>query len=485
MRKLIPKFLRNLDKRMMYRSPQLWITKIHYAIPAVLLIAGILFGLTVAYGYNLENDIPEQWNSFSLLILPTIAIFFYWFVIQAQYNVDKNYGRLSLGHDYQNFFSYLVIVSSFFLVMISIPTGQLTSVENAISDQELIDDINTLNTGYAYFQSDFEVKTYASDRPGEYRPAKLMVGNTQFVNTTYYDDAFEHGLDAVMEEVVDDYDYDYQEKQQYVREVTYAQAMEEISNLILVYNKYTADDISPNIDKILKKEIYFEHRYNYSDYEEHIVDEKKNNYSYVHLDWEVSNKLDNLWDIKFGNYYMSIFNYEFMMVMFAIIGYLVLLTWMFKNVHWKNYVAAAIVAVLTPMIIAITALILYQVIKISSGNEEEIILTILICCNVLLLVFGVIPVMRKKYSSFGVVCMILLQFFMPFLIAVYGQLILEMMRHYSYEYSYGHDYNWEYYHEIRMWMSQILYYGSWLFMIASLPLFKKYYAYMWAFPKGK
>jgi hypothetical protein len=472
MRKIIPKFLRNLDKRMMYRSPQLWITKIHYAIPAALFLAAILFAITSAIGYNPSDELPEQQTSFMFLLLPAIAIFFYWFVIQAQYNVDKNYGRLSIGHDYQNFFSYLIIIGTFFLVMISIPTGQLFSVDNAVSDQELRNDIRTLNTGYAYFTGDFEVKSYKSDQPGEYQPAVLKVTPKRYID--YYDMYDNYGWENEVERAFDDANTEGEDV--YTREVRYEQAIEEINALAAVYNKYTYKDIHPIAKHVLANPgEYYDNQYDY-DYE----------YGYGnknYLRWTVEDRVEDIYRVKFKDHYMSIFNYEFMLVMFAIIGYLALLTWIFKNVNWKNYITAGISVLVTPLIGGITALFMYEVMDINHGVEEEMIFGLLVVLNALFLLFVIVPLLRKKYSSLGVVCMILLQFWMPILIGVYGHLIMEMDRSYYYDNDYG--YSWEYRHEMRQWMGYVLYYGSWIFMIATIPLFKKYYAYMWAFPKKK
>lgn len=465
MRFLVPKFLRKIDNHLLYRAPQLWITKIHYAVPGALVIAVSLYLITLAFGYNIENDLPDQWDSFGLLLLPALTIFFYWFVIQAQYNVDKNYGRLSLGHDYQNFFSYLIIIFSFFTVMVSIPTGQMTNVDRAVSDEELKEDIRTLNRGYAYFNGDYSVRTYKSDEPGEYRPAVFNVEPTEYIDLGYWYD-HEYEWSEILQEPV------YKEQ----RQVAYEQAEEEIMAFQKVYNKYTPFDIHWNPEKILGISGH---------YDEGTDEFYYDNHSRFNINWNVGSKIEKIWRVKFdlGNFYMSIYDYEFLMVMFAIIGYLALLTWMFKNVHWKNYVAAGITVIVTPLFMGITGLILFEVIDISYQIEEEVILGVIVVLNLITLLFGILPMLRKRYSSFGVICMLLLQFWMPALIMIYGMIGVEIWRDGYYDYY--SDYNWEYISEVRAWMAQILYYGGWIFMIASIALFKKYYAYMWAFPKSK
>ncbi len=463
MKAITPKILQKLDNKLLYKSPQLWITKFHYAIPGSLALGAILYLITSAFGYNPENEIPNQWNSFWLLSLPTLAVFVYWFIIQSQYNVNKNFGRLTVRHDYQNFVSYLLIISSFFLIMLSVPGAQLNNVDRSVSDEQLKEDILTLNTGYPYFAGKFKVDKYAPAKGDseKYKVATYSVGSYNYIGSRY---------DVLEEPFLGSWEEPYIGLDAAPRTVTRQQAEEEILAFVAVYNKYTVHKVQWNSDQVLSY-------YNGTSDSE--------NRAYHFLEWGVDEKVEDIHELKFGSrryFHLSIFDEGFLMVLMAVIGYLALLTWIFKNVHWKNFVAAGVTVVLTPMFMGITALILFELINVPYRSEEASVLAIIIVVNLALVLFSILPVIKRKFSSFGVICTILLQFWMPALIMIYGLIGLEMWKDKIYDlpYEYPGDIG-----EISAMVSHLLYYAGWAFIIITIPLFRSYYSYMWAFPKSK
>ena len=118
---LIPKFLKRIDAYLLKNYPNLWITNVHFALFYVIVLNVLLYAATAASGYSLTDPIPDVETPFALMILPAVLVFVFWFIKQARYNVDKNFGKSKLVHDYQNFFVYILVIGLFYSVSAIIP----------------------------------------------------------------------------------------------------------------------------------------------------------------------------------------------------------------------------------------------------------------------------------------------------------------------------------------------------------------------------
>lgn len=448
---LIPGWLKKLDKKLLYRSPQLWVTKIHYALFYSLVLAGILYGLTRLFDVDLTYELSNPWNAFSMMIIPGLGIFFWWFVLQAQYNVDKNFGRLSLLHDYQNFFSYLIIIAAFFVVMLSVPIAQIHNVRAAVPLEKLAEDVYHLDTGVSYFREGFHKEADGRYTVDAMEYIYLGWSHSEIIEQMMLDNG--QTEDGQMNTSCSEY---LEERNTpHVRIVTRDRALTEIIQFKETYNKYTSNKITDLPEKILDFPGYIE----LHDYDQQSVD----------------SKVEQLLDYSVGGY--GRFISEWMIkALAAVAGFLALLTWIFKNVHWKNYLAAGVTSLLSPLFIGLTGLLLFDIIRIHYSKEEVVIFTIIAAIHSTLIVLAIAPLIKRKYSWLGVVCTILIQFWTPIFIFIYGTLIFNLMQK-------TNDFGWGY--DERDQVFHLLYYSGWIFVVASLWLFKKYYALMWAQPKSK
>ena len=92
----IPKFLKKLDAYLLRKYPNLWVTNIHFVVFYTLIFDFILYGLTRLQGFDITDPSSDTDTPISLMIVPAVLIFVFWFIKQARYNVDKNYGRSNI-----------------------------------------------------------------------------------------------------------------------------------------------------------------------------------------------------------------------------------------------------------------------------------------------------------------------------------------------------------------------------------------------------
>lgn len=439
----IPGFLKKIDTYLLKHHPNLWITNVHYVLFYTLILDVVLFALANMFGYSLTDDIPDVEVPLMLMILPAILVFVFWFIKQARYNVDKNFGRSNLLHDYQNFIVYFVVIFLFYSVAAIIPHSLIYKVQNAVSTEELNEDIDKLNTGYVYF-------------------------------TGY---GIEENDNVIEIESRSEYVYQYdryysypEEYEEYEKEIVSKEtALLEIEDFIKIYNKYTVEKIVFNPQEVLKKalknesiDLYYSGDYYYS-YNENV-------------DW----KLQKMYRIHNGNYGYMLSDSDYLKVIFALVGMLALITWIFKNVHWKNFLAAGITVILSPFIMALVGLILFVVLDVSNSFDEEAILIVIILFNLVAFLWFIIPYAQQRYSYMSVINGVLLQGWAPFSVFVYSALLIQINRHNYYYNDAYYDY-WEY------WESYLenTYWLGWGVAILSIALMKPFYKRMWALPKGK
>ena len=442
---LIPKFLKRIDAYLLKNYPNLWITNVHFALFYVIVLNVLLYAATAASGYFLTDPIPDVETPFALMILPAVLVFVFWFIKQARYNVDKNFGKSKLVHDYQNFFVYILVIGLFYSVSAIIPHTLISNVKNAISLEELNEDINTLDHGYPFFDS-------GHLSVSEKDSSKIHIQNSpKFIYTDYY--------------------YDFVDEDRGRRQTTIdrRQALIEIEAFITTYNKYTDQKIDLTPQHVLElsltnQEVLYNNYY----------------WNYTRpVDW----KIERIQRIHRNRLEFSLYNPVYLKAIFVIIGVLAMLTWIFKNVHWKNFLSAGITIILSPFIMGVVALILYGLIRLDNYHEELGIVTVILFFNLISVLWFLIPYLKGKYSYMSVINGILLQLWSPFSIFVYSFIFMRLnrRRYYYDSYYYGYtesDRFWDNYLESTYWI-------AWAVALISIPLMKRFYKRMWATPKNK
>ena len=452
----IPGFLKKIDDYLLKNHPNLWVTNIHYVLFFTLLLDGVLFALVNLFSYQLTEDIPDIEVPFMLMILPAVLVFVFWFIKQARYNVDKNYGKSHIGHDYQNFLIYFVVIFLFYTVAAVIPHALVFKVKTAISTEELEEDIENLNKGYVYFTND-------NSSFDEYYDIITIESRPNYVYTP------------------GSYDREYDEYGNYIRtpeKIKRNEALLEIEDFIKAFNKYTLEKIHYNPQEVLAAFINNGIKGTDDYYGGH-------NYFYEmdNIDW----KIEKMYRMKQGTYGFALEDSIYLKIIAVFMGLLALATWVFKNVHWKNFLAAGITVILSPFIMGLVGLILFVVIDVGYQSDDIAILIVIVLFNLASLLLFLIPYLQQRYSYMSVINGMLIQLWTPFSIFIYSILTFEILRNsYYYDYYDGYGYGgyysyWDYYGTYL----ENTYWIGWGVALVSIALMKQFYKRMWALPKRK
>jgi hypothetical protein len=434
----IPKFLKKLDSTLLRKYPNLWVTNIHYVVFYTLIFDSILYGLTRLKGFAITSETSDTITPVSLMIVPAILIFVFWFIKQARYNVDKNYGRSNIGHDYQNFFVYVLSIFLIITTVFIIPEGLSDNMKSAIPLEQLESDTDKLNKGYAYFHREV---TFVDDEIVSRRSPVLILRDYYYISNSH---TFK--------------------KVKVNREI----ALNEIKDFIATHNKYTNHKIDLTASQVLEKA-------------QNDINVRLPQYDeFGNYIQSVDSKLEKMHRIYKHREGAMFANSDFLKVLFGIVGFLALATWMFKNVHWKNFLAAAITILLSPLVAGVIAIILFSLLQFRDNGSGSI-FAVIILLNITSFLWFIIPVLNKKYSYMGVINGILLQLWLPFSVLFYSLMVYETSRR---RYDYYSD-NYEEFHN--WWESYFMntYWIGWALLLISIPVMKRFYKYMWALPKSK
>lgn len=433
---LIPSGLKKLDRYLLLHYPQIWITKLHYILLFVLIFDVILYSSTFfLYQVNLKEY--YYWRDYEspilIMILPAIALFVGWFVIQSWYNVDKNFGKLSIKQDYMNFLIYWLIAISIYSTVVVIPHAMHDKVASQLNMDELSKEY------------DIAVK---------FRSYQDYYHQVEFINGSYKVER----VKSVDWDNIEDYDRyyypDYDTRVVRTEMLSEEEVLAELEQYKQISDKYT--NYYYNDEKLLDPDRF-------------IDDIRLQGYTEFSA-YQVEDQIWQLYMLKLNRIGFPIWNDEYIKILFAITGILALMTWIFKNVHWKNFIASLIIHILTPFIIGIFGIIFYL---FNIRDAEPIALFLMIVATLTSIILAITPWLKQKHNSVGIISAITLQTWLPFLPFFYYLIYLELVDH---EYWY-YEYRWQY-------LEYTYYVGLGLSLI-SLPLFKTYYQRMWALPKKK
>ena len=143
---LIPPFLKKIDKDLLLNHPGIWSTKVHFVLFYVLL--GMAFSTLLAMiQVNIKNLSDPDHTVF--MFIPAIAGLIFWLFRVVQFNVERGFGMSSGVEMLKRQAIYGLCV----LMFAALPFyhGYMVGYFNAnvLSDQELAEDINVINLGYA------------------------------------------------------------------------------------------------------------------------------------------------------------------------------------------------------------------------------------------------------------------------------------------------------------------------------------------------
>lgn len=423
------KLFKRLDNYLLHYYPTIWITRIHSFLPIGLALALLLFLLTVAVGWDPRQDMPDNVTPTVLMIIPVLIYLVYWFVFQSRYNVAKSGGKMPLHFEYFNFFSYLLVFFTAFLIISAIPLGNYQKIQNALNENEFATDVENLNLGNTLVNGGSEITFHPN-------------GTVTFYRTTFAYDYYAY-----------DYSYDYiyeTEGSAAPITVTENEAEQLISAYIKSYNKYTRVPITASASELLNNRKYS------------LLDGfEGNDYSY-NEDWDVQNKISALLMQRSQGWYGEYAEPWLWKISVGLMAFLALLVWIFKQMKLRQFVFGFIALCLTPLFAGIVGVILFEVIGISGGEEEE---TISLVALLFYLLFGILSVrafLSDTLNNTGYVLTLYLQFFLPVL-PVFLWLLLADDLYYNY---YGESDR----------LLNFLYWCGWIIGLSSIAAFKPLYA---------
>lgn len=442
------KLLKKIDDYLLHFYPSVWITRLHYFLPIGLGLILLIFGINVGIGWNPKEEMPNaEWPIF-LMVIPVLIYLVYWFIFQSRYNVEKSGGKMSYGASYLNFFLYALVFTVAYFFILVIPYSNDQKMVNAVSYDEVKEDIAHLNQGNSIVNFEGEFKDLGN---GNYRisPSEFVYvySAVDYLETSYA------GEDDVV--------------------LTRREVLRRIENYVASFNKYTRSEISDSPEKILDKRLKGE--YYDSDYDNYGY------YGYDNSNYSIGRKLSRIQGLYVSNYFNIWAEAWFWKISFALIGWLALLVWIFKEMNLRHFVFGFISICLTPILSAIILAILFGLFYgYSSGDSAgRIAIQLVLILYVVVGVYFVRGYLQNKLNQTAYVLTMYFQFWIPiFPLFVYGLMI--MSRNYYYNAFYPKR-------EVffNLTPEELVYWICILIGLASIAIFKPIYAKFRSLPMEK
>ncbi len=440
--KFIPPFLKKIDRYLLLNYPTIWVTNIHFLLFYGLLLDVSLFAFSYIFTEYQPYDLTFRMeNSVLLMVIPVIALFVFWFIHQARYNVDKNYGKLSLRQDFINFLMYWLSTILIYSLVVIIPFGKTEKIKHSINEEELKTDIKTYNDLSVF--DDYISNVYYN--PESYSSSLISYDPTTKLYEVKKSNAITSSNlnwdnEGISEKQLSELDQQITIQEQLVK-LNETELKGELNQLLSLYKKYTRSS-QFDVEEVLNTIKTGTPLLNYS----------SENIDYV---------LESNYNIKYENRGFHIFSMEYIQIMLIITLLFSMLVWLFKNVHWKNFVAAAVFFVVSPLIYGILFLI-FDLLRILGPNEDTIFIFLFSISQILSLVIGLNAYLNKRYSAIGVISIIIFQCATPILFIFYHDIL-----------------------NLNFATTDELFWFCLLFTIVTLPIYKIFYSQMWAFPRNK
>lgn len=379
------KLYHKINDYLLYNHPNIWVTRIHLFLPiGLLILLGILCLNIFVFPYNIEEPMSSGEGGFWLMVIPVLIYLVYWFIFQARYNVEKSGGQLSILQEYINYFSYFAIYSLALLIMLIIPLSNDYKIMTSISESEYRDDIDALNLGH-------EVVNKLG--------TLTKTGNLYSFQTSNYI-----------------YDYNNYSNAYQKVEVSERELITIIENFNNSFNKYTKEKIKLTPQQIIKKNLKERVQNEYDDY--------GTDYCARYPYYDAPRyKLEKISQLKNNGF---LFNHKEAMQAFSmLIALCALITWIFKQMHWKEFVFGAIAVALTPLFIGVLGLIMYSIFRF----DDETGLAFILLAYVIAFFFVIKGLKDKEKNTFTIITTIYLQFFLPLIpIFIYGIMDIHLRR---------------------------------------------------------
>lgn len=378
------KFLNKIDKTLLLNYPKVWISKIHYVAfygICLWLFSGIL-GLVIPITPSNTEDIG-MW--YFLISIISFVLFCFWIYRYVIFNNEKKFGIQHWFDAYLNFLLTIICVAFYTFAPIPFSITYNQRVANYVSDDELFNDINTLNKLEVYMLNDqnYYHSYYDSSRQVnlfDFRKFESFDANTPW-RIKYDTLKYPTLLSA------------YKQESQFKLSENEYEIKQHIKTYFNIESKYRRFSINEyDIEKTYQK---YQKLISISPTEGLYYDYFNNDH------YQLERALSNISDAKFNT--LFVFDKEFLIFLMYSIFYSTLLVNLFKLTPWRQYLISIIVLILLPIILFIFS----QLLPYDTGfrikqNSYPVLISLSI---IVAFIFTIISLFEKqKFKPFYNIC---------------------------------------------------------------------------------
>jgi len=150
LQRFVPSFIKQFDHYLLTHFPNIWQSRIHYVLYSVIITNIIFGGLAMLMPVNL-GSLGDLNDWVWLFFIVSITYLVVWMIHVGRFNSFKQFGKRPLGDEYLNFILNFLCILMIATTMFSFPYFYVLKVKNLVSNNELAEDINTLNLGAPFF----------------------------------------------------------------------------------------------------------------------------------------------------------------------------------------------------------------------------------------------------------------------------------------------------------------------------------------------
>lgn len=435
---------KKIDNYLLHNFPNIWVTKVHVFFPIAIIFMLIIYVFNVyIIGYNIKNPFPEGEWGVTLMIIPVIIFIVYWFVIQARYNVEKSGGKLSIPLEYMNFFLYFLMFATSYILISFIPFTNDIKIANTANRTEIQEDIKNLNLGNNLINNSENIEMSGN---------RYKIRYSQYINSYYWNDidfteeaiAEAVDIDDIIEESTIPEDSYYMDKlinyEDYLSNsllkssrnifvlATKNQLIDIAERFITSYNKYTVNEINVTPKYIVENEL----RGNKQDYNLNYYSNSGNNYNYNYWRNRVNYKVEYIAKLKIQNsgaFEANYGNNEFSKLVLSWLLMMSLMVWIFKQIHWRDYIFGLLALVLTPVVTGIVGVFF----GVFMNADENFFFTLVFLAYAIAIFFTLKGFTSRYKSRFSIVTAMYLHIWLPIIPIFYYFFMYEVYYRRNYE----------------------------------------------------
>jgi len=152
-RPLAPKLLNKLDDYLLLRQPETWSARTHLVLYYGLLFMAVLAGLCFIVPNDARGSTPiGYWIGFTSII--SIIAIIGWMIFLLRFNVFKRFGNITALGRLRTFFLYAFSIATILLFIYVPPAVESIRANIAYGDNEIVNDINAINTKLCQLEYD-------------------------------------------------------------------------------------------------------------------------------------------------------------------------------------------------------------------------------------------------------------------------------------------------------------------------------------------